>query len=545
MGIKEYGNMQSNLSNQSIDAISEWLLTQMARFKLQKRSGLRIRLLIEEMLLRVQEALGEQTEVLVSVEKSFFYPFVKIEIPGKAFNPLSETNAELGEWNSSLQTAVGLTPKYSYNFGKNTLKLKIPVKETNPCVMIFSAIAVGILLGFAGYYIFPDIWQGTINTYLLTPAYNLWIRMLNAISGPIIFFTVITTMLNTKRIDKQGGHSTNVVVRYFVFSFIIASSGVVVALPLMQLVSSQGWFSTNIMDRLLEYGREIIPSDIIEPFKSANTPQLIFVAFVLGAALLSLGSQVKDVKTLTRQINMVGLKLAAWMSKLVPLFTGLFLFLEIANKQTDTLKGMWKPLALSVGASVGMMIITLLYVSLRLKVSPLVIGKKVEKPFFTALKTASLDESFEHTKRSCTSYLGIDKTYTNVSLPQGLVLYMPMSAIGTLIFTMYAARIYQVEIDLFWIISAIIFAVLLFVATPPVPGANLLAYVVFFQWLGIPAKALMDAMIFDIVFGILAGAGNQFLLQLEMVLQARKSGMLNHEVLAKPLPKKKKAKAKS
>jgi len=128
MGIKEYGNMQCDLSNQSIDAISEWLLTQMARFKLQKRSGLRIRLLIEEMLLRVQEALGEQTEVLVSVEKSFFYPFVKIEIPGKAFNPLSETNAELGEWNSSLQTAVGLTPKYSYNFGKNTLKLKIPVK---------------------------------------------------------------------------------------------------------------------------------------------------------------------------------------------------------------------------------------------------------------------------------------------------------------------------------------------------------------------------------------------------------------------------------
>ena len=38
MGIKEYGNMQSNLSNQNIDAISEWLLTQMARFKLQKRA---------------------------------------------------------------------------------------------------------------------------------------------------------------------------------------------------------------------------------------------------------------------------------------------------------------------------------------------------------------------------------------------------------------------------------------------------------------------------------------------------------------------------
>ena len=44
-------------------------------------------------------------------------------------------------------------------------------------------------------------------------------------------------------------------------------------------------------------------------------------------------------------------------------------------------------------------------------------------------------------------------------------------------------------------------SVVLFVATPPVPGANLLAYIMIFAELHIPSLALIDAMIFDILFG--------------------------------------------
>jgi hypothetical protein len=45
-------------------------------------------------------------------------------------------------------------------------------------------------------------------------------------------------------------------------------------------------------------------------------------------------------------------------------------------------------------------------------------------------------------------------------------------------------------------------------------------------------------MIFDIVFGIFAGAANQTMLQLEMLLQASRVGLLNRESLNKPLSKK-------
>ena len=537
MRIKEYGKLHIDLKYQSIDELSEWLEEKLTGMKAEKRNRLTVRLLLEEIMLRLREHFGEEAEADIYLDAKLTAPYLKVVVNGEAFNPLSETNAELGDWNSSLQTAVGINPKYSYSWGKNILRIKIPTKKANPVLIIFAALLIGVALGLIGHFLLPQARQDVIVDYFLDPAYKLWIRTLNAISGPIIFFTVITTMLNTKRIDKQGGNSSNVVARYFGFSFLIAGVSVLISVPLILANAFHNGFSAGTLKQIMSYIQEIIPNNIIEPFLDSNTPQLLVVAFVLGAALIVLGTQVSSVKKITRQINMVGLKLAEWVSLLVPIFAGLFLCLEIIEGKTGILRGMWLPFAIALGAGVLMLLFAILYVALKMKVSPKIIAMKIKKPFLTALKTGSLDASFDDTKYSCTRLLGVDKSYADISLPQGLVLYMPVSAIGTLVFTIYSAYVYHVEIDLFWILTAIIFAVMLFVATPPVPGANLLAYVVFFNWLGIPAEALMDAMIFDIVYGIFAGAGNQMLLQVEMVLQAKKIGILDIKKLKKPMVK--------
>ena len=290
-----------------------------------------------------------------------------------------------------------------------------------------------------------------------------------------------------------------------------------------------------MLNDLTGYFTDFVPSDLLTPFLTSNTPQLLLMAFVVGAALIVLGNSVSALKNIVRQINVVGLKLAEWVSQLVPFFAAILLILGFFKGEQNVFINMWIPILLSVGLSLVIMGVVLLICANSLKVSPRLLGKKIQKPFLTALRTGSLDASFEHTKYSCVKHLGIDSAYTNISLPQGLVLYMPISAIGTLIFTVYAAAIYGVKVDAFWIASAVILAVMLFVATPPVPGANLLAYVVFFSALKIPKEALMDAMIFDILFGIFAGAGNQFLLQFELISQAKSIGLLDKEKLKKEI----------
>jgi len=530
---KQYAATEADLKAQSIDNFSEWLSETLSAIGIEKRNCIKTRLLTEEILLRLRDKFGENVRIKAEIESSFHRVRLRLMLDGTPFNPLSESNAELGEWNSSLQTAVGLNYKYIYSWGKNILKLSLPVKKMNPVFKIFLFIAFGVLLALAGLFFLPQGLQKDITTFVLTPTYTIWNNILNTISAPIIFFTVITTMLNTKRIERQGGNASNVVLHYFVLSFIIAAIAATIAIPIFLPGSAFTHVREGLLLEITGYFSGLFPSNLVEPFLTSNTPQLLVMAFVVGAALVILGNSVSAVKEIVRQINIVGLKLAEWVSELVPLFAAILLILGFFKGEQKVFVNMWMPLLLSIGLSLLVMAAVVLTASATLKLNPKLIGKKIQKPFFTALATGSLDASFEQTKLSCINRLGIDSTYTNISLPQGLVLYMPISAIGTLIFTIYTAGIYSVKVDAFWIVCSVILSVLLFVATPPVPGANLLAYVVFFSALNIPNEALMDAMIFDIIFGIFAGAGNQFLLQLELIRQSKRIGLLDKEILKK------------
>ena len=108
---------------------------------------------------------------------------------------------------------------------------------------------------------------------------------------------------------------------------------------------------------------------------------------------------------------------------------------------------------------------------------------------------------------------------------------MPAHVVGILIFTIYAAIHSGITVSVGWLVIAMTLSVVLFEATPPVPGANLIAYILVFEQLGIPSAALIDAMIFDMLFGVLAGAANQVLLQLDMLAQADKIGLLDRSIL--------------
>ena len=131
----------------------------------------------------------------------------------------------------------------------------------------------------------------------------------------------------------------------------------------------------------------------------------------------------------------------------------------------------------------------------------------------------------------CTNGLGIDTHFTTSGLNAGLVLYMPVNVIGTLLFILHAAVLSNVNPSVLWLIVSVALAVMLFVATPPIPGANFLAYIAMMPVIGINNDYLMTALIFEIIFGIFASAANQFFVQMELILQSSKIGLLNEDIL--------------
>ena len=491
-----------------IDLFSERVDEALREIKTERLNRLRIRLSLEEALLRLRDRFGQDAEVSAVIASRFGRPFIQIELEGEAFNPLSRTETELEDWNSSLLTAVGLSPRYNYTGQVNVLKLTLPHKGMSPMEKIILAFILGIVVGLLGTFVLPAGVKAVVSKQFLSPLYTLWLRILNVISGPVIFLMVIATLLNAGKITERGGNSRMVIIRYFLFSFLIAAPGAIVSAIVFHVPFELDVFSGELASGFLNDLVKIIPNEFVTPFMEAQTPQLLLMAIVLGTAINAIGSPVRHLAGIFKQANMVGMLLTDWVSRLVPYVMGILIGFEIWNGETMILSGIWKSMLLAL-------------------------VKKIWRPFAVALKTGSLDEAYGLTEKSCIQDLGIDKEYASVSLPHGLVMYMPISAVGTLVFTVYVAHLYNVSTTPIWYFMAIILSVMIFVATPPVPGANLIAYTVLFPVLGIPESALIDAMVFDIVFGIFAGAGNQLVLQLELILQSAKIGLLDRGILLK------------
>ena len=530
--------MQFTLKPTEIDGFSAWLEESPGKIKIRRQNQIRLRLLAEELLLRMKDRLGEDATAQAYLETGLGRVQLRIEIEGDAFNPLNESGNRLGDWNSSLITALEMVPRYAYSWGKNVLRVSLPQKKINPLLKLGIAILLGLFAAGIGLLCIPEATRISVSGDLLSSLYALWLRGLNAFSGPVIFFMALTTVLNTKHITRQGGTRIYVIGRYFIYSLIAAVVSLLVALAVFQPKIAQPGSEAGFIERAMEGIMEVIPESILSPFTESNTPQLLLIAFFAGSAIILLSNRVTELKKVIRQLNMIGLLLAKWVSLLVPVLFALFLALKIWNKQTAVLYSMWKPLLLSLGAAVCILGSALLAFSLRMKANPIAILKKLLPDFIALIRAGGIDDYFPDAENNSAEKLGIDRNYVKVCLPQGLVLYMPLSVTGILIFTVYTAFAYGNNIATLQLAASVLLAVVLFTATPPVPGANLLAYTVFFSWMDLPGEALIDAMFFDIVFGFIASAGNLTMLQMETAAEAKRFGLLDLEKLRAPAGKK-------
>ena len=403
----------------------------------------------------------------------------------------------------------------------------------NIAVKLLIALVLGITVGLVlRSGLSASAQQGLIDGFL-QPLYDFWVRLLSVLSGPVVFLMVCTSVLNTRTIEEEGGSSRKIFLRYFLISLLAALAAVVTAVSFawadLRSSGALGIDAAEYFKTILK----IMPDNIVSPFVESNTPQLLLLAFLLGGGISALGSRAEGLSRLVRQGDAVGLTLTESVSRLAPLFAGIMLCMELLSGSLATFGGIWGILILSVLLSLLAILVVGFYVSKREGVSLRLLLKKLMPAFLTAVRSGTLDAGYGAMERDCIRRLGIEKHFATVSLPYGLVLLMPANVIGTLMFTVFAAMRYQVELSIGWLLVAMVLSVVLFAATPPVPGANLLAYIMIFAQLQIPSAALIDAIIFDILFGIFAAAANESLLQMELILQADRLGLLDLALLRK------------
>lgn len=300
-------------------------------------------------------------------------------------------------------------------------------------------------------------------------------------------------------------------------------------LPFFSL-SGSGNASFNFRE-LLEMVLDIVPGNFFTPFTEGNPLQIIFVAVLIGLALLVLGSKTTVAASFIEQSNYIVQLIMEGISALVPLFVFGSIFTMILNKNFAALAGAYKwPLLVLLG-EMALAAVYLLTVSIRKRAGIGTLAKKLFPTFLICLSTASSSAAFSTNVETCEKDLGIDRRIVNFGIPLGQVVFMPGAIALFLAAGLCMGELYQVEMSPGWLASALLIAVVLAVAAPPVPGGALTCYTMLFTQLNVPNQAITIAITLNIIMDFVATAVNVLCLQAELVELAGGMDMLDVDAL--------------
>ena len=516
-------------SNGNIDLACEEVGKFLASAGVERREALRIKLTLEEVLLKYQSRFGEDAAFRVRCVKRFPSIRAEVIVSGESYDPLNQEGEE-DEIIRGLLAGIGLTPAWSYRSGKNYVVFIPKKKPLSATVKMLLAIALAMVAGTA-LNLLPDSIAAGANDYVLTPATNAFIGLISAVSGPLIFLSVlgsICSMGNMETLGRIGSKTIKVILFY---ATVIGALMTAFA-SLFYRIELGGGGASNF-SQILDLIYDIIPSNLFEPFVTGNALQLIFISVMVGLAMLVLSSSVSGVFQLIEQFRSIVQTIMSGLSSMLPvlifvLFTGM-----ISSGNLGAILNSWKMIAVIVLLLAVFYGMNTVRIAIMKRISPALLFKKAWPTFMICLTTASSAAAFGTNTRDATGKLGIDRKLVEFGIPIGQVLFMPGAIATFLGMELYFAESCGIPITLPWLVIGFLTNLLLSFAVPPIPGGVLMGFTIAFTQLGIPMEVMGVALAVNAIVDFPVTACDISGWQLIMIEVADSLGMLDKETLHK------------
>jgi len=521
---KEY-----TLSEAAVDAVSADVQAYLNRLGTDRRSVQRIRLTVEELLLNLLSHSGCGLKLSVGLGKQFGRQMFRLRYEAQPFDPTRSSDNPTAD---ELMRSLGLFPAWSARGRINTVSLVLadrPKRSTLFYILIAAAAAA--LLGALGNLI-PEEVRQIVVTSLLSPLSGCFLGLLNTFAGMMILLTICSGILGMGDSATLGRMGKSIVVRFFLLSLAISAATVVLVLPFVRLnFSSGGQGQASAVEEISRMFFDILPTNLIDPFRTGNTFHIIVIATFLGCALLAIGERGSRVRGVIGEASVLFQQIVSSVCSLVPLFVFSMLLQLIWSGKVRVLVSVLKPILLIAAFILLLALAVAAASSLRLKCPPALLLKKVLPAFLLAFTTASSVSAFPLGMETCEKKLGIKKSLISFVYPLGSVIYMPSSVIYFTVLVCTFAELYQIAVGVPWLILAAVISTLITIAMPPIPGADILCYTVLFSALGIPAEAIILATTVGIVLDYLDTGTNVLLMILQITCDAQRLDCLDRKIL--------------
>ncbi|MBQ9010512.1 MAG: cation:dicarboxylase symporter family transporter [Clostridia bacterium] len=517
------------LDEVAIDTISASVQAYLKSLRMESSSIQRIRLTVEELLLNILKHCGRGKKILIGFGTRFGRNTLNLRYESDPFDPSGGSDTPLRD---DMMRSLGLFPAWNCRGKINTVSLVLTdrPKHSTPFYLLIAVLSA-VILGLLGP-VFPENVRRAITESVLSPAADCFLGLLNTFTGVTICLTICNGILGMGDSATLGRVGRTVLSRFVGISFAISVAAAVAVFPFIHLN-----FSTGVQDHASAFGQitrmffDILPTNIIDPFRTGNSLHIIVISIFIACGLLSIGESGKRIRHLIGESAILFQRVISLVCTLIPLFVFNMLLRLFWSGKIPVLLQVLKPILLIAVFILLCTVAIWLLSSLRLKCPPMLLLKKVWPPFIVAFASASSVSAFSLGMEACDNRLGVRKSLASFIYPLGSVIYMPLTVIFFTVLVFCLAEIYQVAVDSPWVVTAILTCTLLTIAIPPISGADLLCYSILFSSLGIPAEGIILATAVSLAIDHLDTGTNVMLLLFEITCCAQKLTGLNRKIL--------------
>lgn len=518
------------LSSEACDEISALIMEFCMNIGTEKKDALRYRLSAEECLLYWMDHGCTGKRIVLRLGRYMLTPYIEIEAEGRPLNPYSSDDTDFGFFTDNILVSLNLGPEYTYENDTNRIRFRLKKKPLGQIAILGIVMIAALVIGIAGKFLFPENLRVNLLEAVINPIYNTFFDILGCIAGPMIFLSVAWGVYGIGDTATLGKIGRKMMLRYVGTTILVCGLSTVF-FPLFVSGLSGGGSSKGQFSSVAELMLGIFPATIIEPFETGNILQIIFMAIIIGIALLYLGKQTRSVAKAIEEVNLLVQFLMRIISKLVPCVIFLVIVNMIWSDNIDILASSWKLILIIAIAFIAIALVFLIVTSIQRKVGFSSLLKKSMPTFLVALTTASSAAAFSSNVSTCEEKFGIEPSLIRFGIPLGMIMHKPISAVYNLLIVFFFAEKYGVSCSVGWMIVAVIISSIIAIATPPIPGGGAVAYSIIFAQMGIPSEAMTIALAIDIITDFLITAFEMLVLPLSLINTGYSLGMIDRDIL--------------
>ncbi|MER7849835.1 dicarboxylate/amino acid:cation symporter [Kitasatospora sp. NPDC096077] len=381
------------------------------------------------------------------------------------------------------------------------------IRKTPFWVQIVAGLVFGIGLGYLARA--ADIsWLATT----LETIGKIFVQLLKLAVPPLVFTAIVVSVANLRNVTNAARLATRTLLWFMITSLIAVGIGLGLGLLTNPgqgtNLKTEGLKALDSKGSWIDFLTGIFPTNIVDAFVKVNVLQIVFMAVVVGAAIIKLGAKAEPVLKISESVLELTQTALWWVIRLSPLGTLGLIGKSVAKYGWDLLK----PFAtLTLDIYVGCALVLFVVYSLVLRFAAGLNPVHFFKGAWPAIQLAFVSRSSVGTlpvTRRVTERLGVPSEYASFSVPFAATTKMDgCASIYPAVAAIFVAQVYNIELGIKDYILIAFVSVVGSAATAGLTGAIIMLTLTL-STLGLPLEGVGLLLAIDPILDMMRTATN-------------------------------------